>query len=602
MRDGLKDAHRDAIIAAIAANDRVERAVLFGSRATGTNTASSDVDIALFGDRLTLTDQARLAAALDEIPMAQSVDLLLYDSIRTRNLREHIRDCGVEWYIRPKAPGIAMAAERLRIEPKHVAWARTRHRQLDNHWKEVPLGTLVDIFDGPHATPRKTQAGPIFLGISNLSSGRLDFEKTEHLSEADYVRWTRRVTPQPNDIVFSYETRLGEAALIPEGLRACLGRRMGLLRPKAGAIDARYLLYAFLGQEFQNTLRFRTVHGSTVDRIPLTEMVEFPISIPREISEQRAIARVLGTLDDKIELNQRMNKTLEAMARALFKSWFVDFEPVRAKIEGRDTGLPTEVADLFPDRFSESEVGETPEGWKISVIGDEVDAVGGATPSTKEPAYWENGTYYWATPKDLSALSSTVLLETDRKISGAGIDKISSGLLPTGTVLLSSRAPVGYLAIAEIPTAINQGFIAMVCNRRLPNVYVLFWCHENLDYIKSIAGGSTFSEISKKVFRPLPVIVPSERVLLAYEDFVCPLYDRIVANTKECVSLVQARDLLLPRLISGEIFVKQFDRAEGACADATQLLLSGCAGVPSARCHHAANVAAGDDGGLLERG
>ena len=283
-----------------------------------------------------------------------------------------------------------------------------------------------------------------------------------------------------------------------------------------------------------------------------------------DLSEQGVIARVLGTLDDKIELNRRMNATLEAMARALFKSWFIDFDPVRAKMEGRDTGLPTEVADLFPDSLSESEVGETPEGWEISVIGDEVDAVGGATPSTKEPAYWENGTYYWATPKDLSTLSSTVLLETHRKISGAGMDKISSGLLPTGTVLLSSRAPVGYLAIAEVRTAINQGFIAMICNRRLPNVYVLFWCHENLDYIKNIAGGSTFSEISKMVFRPLPVIVPSEQVLVAYEGFVRPLYDRIVANTKECVSLVQARDLLLPRLVSGEIFVKQSEWAAGA--------------------------------------
>ena len=281
-------------------------------------------------------------------------------------------------------------------------------------------------------------------------------------------------------------------------------------------------------------------------------MPSFPIRVPRNIAEQRAIAHVLGTLDDRIELNHRMNATLEAMARALFKSWFVDFDPVRAKMEGRDSGLPKEVADLFPNGILESEVGQTPEGWAVSTIGDEVDTVGGATPSTKEPAFWENGTYYWATPKDLSALSSPVVLETSRKISAAGVQKISSGLLPAGTVLLSSRAPIGYLAIAEIPTAINQGFIAMVCNGRLPNVYVLFWCHENLDYIKGVAGGSTFSEISKKVFRPLPVIVPSEQVLAAYEDLVCPLYHRIVANTKECMALVQARDLLLPRLITGE--------------------------------------------------
>src|SRR5881628_3540334 len=123
------------------------------------------------------------------------------------------------------------------------------------------------------------------------------------------------------------------------------------------------------------------------------------------VSEQRAIAHILGTLDDKIELNRRMNETLEAMARALFKSWFVDFDPVCAKAEGRDTGLPKPLADLFPARLVESELGEIPEGWEVKSIGDLADVVGGTTPSTKEQSYWEGGVHAWATPKDLSALS-----------------------------------------------------------------------------------------------------------------------------------------------------------------------------------------------------
>ena len=179
------------------------------------------------------------------------------------------------------------------------------------------------------------------------------------------------------------------------------------------------------------------------------------------LAEQRAIAHILGTLDDKIELNRRMNETLEAMARALFKSWFVDFDPVRAKAEGRDPGLPKPLADLFPDSFEDSELGEIPKGWEIKSIGDLADVVGGTTPSTKEPAFWEGGTHAWATPKDLSGLSVPVLLDTERRITDAGLSQIGSGLLPKGTVLLSSRAPIGYLAVAEIPVAINQGFIAM---------------------------------------------------------------------------------------------------------------------------------------------
>ena len=294
-----------------------------------------------------------------------------------------------------------------------------------------------------------------------------------------------------------------------------------------------------------------------------SDLEQLTLPLP-PLPEQRTIAHVLGTLDDKIELNRRMNATLEGMARALFRSWFVDFDPVRAKMEGRATGLPPDIADLFPDRLVESELGEIPEGWEMSEIGTEVDAVGGATPSTKQLAYWDGGKHHWATPKDLSKLLSPVLLETDRKITDAGAQKISSGLLPPGTVLLSSRAPIGYLAITEVPTAINQGFIAMICRKRLSALYVLSWCYENLEHIKDIAGGSTFAEISKKVFRPLPVVVPPKTILRVYDEASGALHERVVSNTRESAQLASLRDALLPKLVSGELRVNAaepvFDR------------------------------------------
>ncbi len=148
----------------------------------------------------------------------------------------------------------------------------------------------------------------------------------------------------------------------------------------------------------------------------------------------------------------------------------------------------------------------------------------------------------------------------------AGLKKISSGLLPIGTLLMSSRAPIGYLAISEVPTAVNQGFIAMVCEKRIPNVFVLFWCHENLDHITGIAGGSTFSEISKRVFRSIPVIVPSQRIVEEFERLVRPLYSRIVANMKEAESLAKMRDYLLPKLLSGEIRLRHAEKTVEAVA------------------------------------
>jgi type I restriction enzyme S subunit len=267
------------------------------------------------------------------------------------------------------------------------------------------------------------------------------------------------------------------------------------------------------------------------------------------------IVETLGTLDDKMEQNGRMNETLEAMARALFRSWFVDFEPVRAKVEGRDQGLPQSLATLFPDSFEDSVLGEIPKGWEVKAIGDLTDVVGGTTPSTKESAYWESGTHAWATPKDLSGLSVPVLLSTERRITDAGLSQIGSGLLSKGTVLLSSRAPIGYLAVAEIPVAINQGFIAMTPKVGTSNIFLLLWASVAHEEIVSRANGSTFLEISKANFRPIPVVTPPSAVMEAFEEQARNLYQRIVAAERNSRTLAALRDTLLPKLISGELRV-----------------------------------------------
>ena len=277
------------------------------------------------------------------------------------------------------------------------------------------------------------------------------------------------------------------------------------------------------------------------------------IQIP-QIFQQQAIAHILGTLDDKIELNRQMNETLEAIARTLFKSWFVDFDPVRAKMEGRQpAGISPELAALFPDSFEDSELGKIPKGWAIAPIGDLVRVLGGATPSTKESKFWKDGKYCWATPKDLSGVAAPVLTDTNKHITDEGVAKISSGLLPPGSVLLSSRAPIGYLAITQVPTAVNQGFIAMVCDGALPNFYILYWCEQSMSSILAKSGGTTFDEITKKNFRPMPVTIPSTDVLDAYTKQISTIHKRIVSNVHESSNLVAHRDNLLPKLVSGEI-------------------------------------------------
>ena len=307
-----------------------------------------------------------------------------------------------------------------------------------------------------------------------------------------------------------------------------------------------------------------------------------------DLAIQIRVAAVLRHLDDKIECNRRINQTLEAIAQAIFKSWFVDFDPVKAKIAAIEQGqdplraamraisgktdaeldqMPREhhnqlaaTAALFPDAMEESELGEIPKGWEASTIGEMVEIAGGATPDTKNESYWNPPEHFWTSPKDLSGAQSPVLLTTERKISTAGLSRIGSGLLPKGTLLMSSRAPIGYLAITQIPVAINQGYIAMLPGGKLPPLYLLMWCQQNMEEIKGQANGSTFMEISKKAFRPMPVIYPGLTLANSFVDAVSPLFERIVEGVGESSQLSQLRDTLLPKLLSGELPVENLHK------------------------------------------
>jgi len=285
-----------------------------------------------------------------------------------------------------------------------------------------------------------------------------------------------------------------------------------------------------------------------------------PITLP-PLQIQHYVAEVLGVLDDRIILLRQSNETLESIAQAIFKSWFVDFDPVRAKMEGRHPeGMDDATAALFPDSFEESELGLVPKGWRVEPIKDVIDTLGGATPSTKDETFWVPGEFHWATPKDLSGAASPILFDTARSISELGLAKISSGLLPSGTLLMSSRAPIGYLSICQIPVAINQGCIAMPPGGKLPPLFMYFWCKTNMNLIKEHANGSTFMEISKKSFRPIPILVPTDVVLKAFINFGQALFDKISVNAEQADILASIRDTLLPRLISGQLRLPALDQ------------------------------------------
>ncbi len=224
--------------------------------------------------------------------------------------------------------------------------------------------------------------------------------------------------------------------------------------------------------------------------------------------------------------------------------------------------MDAKTAALFPSSLQDSPLGEIPEGWAFRRIGDVVNAVGGSTPRTDQSAFWD-GSINFATPKDMSQLRTPVLLETERHITQSGAEQVSSGVLPPGTVLLSSRAPIGYLAMTEVPAVVNQGIIAMICDKELPNLYVLQWIKENLDTIIANANGTTFLEISKSNFRPIKTLAPPAPVLSHFVNIARPLHRRMVNNLIEANTLTTIRDALLPKLISGEIRIKDAEKMVG---------------------------------------
>lgn len=423
-------------------------------------------------------------------------------------------------------------------------------------WKWTLLTDLARLESGHTPSRRHPEYwdGDIpWIGIRDATAnhGRTLFNTEQHVTPAGIDNSSARVLPA-DTVCLSRTASVGYVVVMGRPMATSQDFVNWVCNPDL--LDFRYLKYALLAEK---TSYSRFSHGTTHQTIYFPEVKAFQLCAPSR-AEQFAVADVLSALDDKIEQNRRTAQALEKLARAIFRAWFVDFEPVKAKAAGA-TGFPSmpqPVFDALPTHFVDSDIGPVPEGWEVKAIGDVVTVKGGATPSTKNPEFWDGGTHCWATPKDMSRLAHPVLLDTERCITDAGVERISSGMLPVGTVLMSSRAPVGYLAIAGVPTAINQGFIAMVCDGPLPPPFIFNWAACSMDTIKAHASGTTFAEISKRTFRPLPIVEPTPDVTAAYREQAEPLFELLTACVKESAKLAEMRDYLLPRLLSGAVRVE----------------------------------------------
>ncbi|MFZ2171164.1 MAG: restriction endonuclease subunit S [Methylococcaceae bacterium] len=387
-------------------------------------------------------------------------------------------------------------------------------------WREFELGKAIKTNETSVSASYPFE-GIVYLDTGSITKGKINGLQKTSISDAP-SRAKRLV--KDGDVIYStvrpIQRHYGFISNSPKNLVVSTG--FVVISCDKEKLDSKFIYYYLTSDSIVEELDIiAEASTSTYPSIKPSDIEKLNVRFPAKLEEQKAIAAVLSSLDDKIDLLHRQNLTLEVMAETLFRQWFV--------VEARDD-------------------------WEDGTLDDVISIKGGTTPSTKEPAYWD-GDIYWTSPRDLSNHDSVFFFDTERKITEKVLAKIGSGLMPVGTVLLSSRAPIGYLTITDIPVAINQGYIAIVCDKLVSNYFMYLWCKSNMEDIKNAGNGSTFEEISKSNFKALALPIPPKQKLEEFDAAISPVFRKIRSNQIQIQTLEKLRDTLLPKLMSGEVRV-----------------------------------------------
>ena len=423
---------------------------------------------------------------------------------------------------------------------------------------------LADYFTLQRGTTYKSrllgQPGPLLLGLATIQRNggfRTDSLRT-YGGEAP-----AKLLVQPGELYLSLKDVTQSADLLGAVARLPIDHPAGRLTqdtvklvPKSREVPLEYLYWLLRTPQYREYCRAHAT-GTTNLGLAREDFLAFPAPEPTAVQHQ--LVELLDALDNKIELNRRTNETLEALARALFKSWFVDFDPVRAKAEGRDPGLPRALADPFPDSFEDSKLGEIPKGWHVGPILSNARLLSGGTPKTDRPEYWGGG-ISWASAKDVSQCGDLFLIETERTISNQGLEESATQLVPAmSTVIVARGATAGRMVIFGIPMAMNQTCYALETTSGTP---FALYCRlrQEIDDLVHAAHGSVFDTITTSTFAAASCVLPPQPVIHIFERMVDPLFRRILNGINASIALAALRDTLLPKLTSGELRVMDAGR------------------------------------------
>lgn len=377
-------------------------------------------------------------------------------------------------------------------------------------WEKVAIKDIcTGIYDGPHATPPLSDTGAIFLGISNFNNGRLEFSDIRYISEDDLPKWTKRVIPQKNDIVFSYEATLNLYAIIPEGFRGCLGRRMALLRVDETKADYKFLYYYFYSDAWRATVNENIVLGATVDRIPLIKFPDFPVELP-PLKTQHRIADILSAYDDLIENNQKQIKLLEEAAQRLYKEWFVDLR--------------------FPGHENTKIVDGVPEGWRRGLL-KELISVNYGKDHKKAPDDGNIPVYG----------------------SGGLMRKCNKSLFSGEAVLIPRKGSLNNIMyVDETFWTVDTMFYATM---KQPHTAIFVYFFVKAFDMYSMNIGAAVPSMTTKILDAMDVVIPDKETLEKFDKYAKVYFNKIKTLQGQNERLKTARDLLLPKLMSGEVEV-----------------------------------------------
>lgn len=420
---------------------------------------------------------------------------------------------------------------------------------MTESWREAPISTIATgIYDGPHATPKPSSAGPVFLGIRNLTEdGRLDLREIRHISEAEYPRWTKRVTPQAGDIVFTYEASLNRYAVIPPGFRGCLGRRVALIRPDESQVDRDYLFYYFFTSEWRDLISRNILSGATVDRIPIEKFPSFPVRLP-SLAVQRRIGSSLRALDRLSENAEARSNILAALPRFVYEEWFV-----RRRFPGFRSSDQDAAAEL-------------PAGWRMVRLGEICNALRGRAYSSSDLA--ESGGLPFL---NLKCIDRDGGFRRDGLKSYTGSYRDTNVARPGDVVVAVTDVTQARRLVAHaarVPDMGHERFVVSMDLVRLDPaadiprefLYASVRYSEMSTVVKEHANGANVLHLNPDRILDYEIPLPTPSLVRAYADLVAPMFRLadVLANTIRCAA--ELRQLALPGLMNGSAHGEEEER------------------------------------------